>query len=126
MFLPSGKTRYSKNIYEYDSNGNEVNQVCPGDVISLIDNSTVDGSGCQDVQYSWSIISTTNYNYETGNSSSQNPSISFSDPGSYEMEFRYINKQGLPVYSEFRDVQIKQGHLVHLLETHLAFLCNSY
>ena len=43
------------------------------------------------------------------------------DPGSYEMEFRYINKQGLPIYSEFRDVQIKQGHLVHLLETHLAF-----
>lgn len=43
------------------------------------------------------------------------------DPGSYEMEFRYINKQGLPIYSEFRDVQIKQGHLIHLLETHLAF-----
>ena len=43
------------------------------------------------------------------------------DPGSYEIEFRYINKQGLPIYSEFRDVQIKQGHLIHLLETHLAF-----
>tara|TARA_B100000963_G_scaffold359682_2_gene387742 strand:+ start:238 stop:780 length:543 start_codon:yes stop_codon:yes gene_type:complete len=43
------------------------------------------------------------------------------DPGSYEIEFRYINKQGLPIYSEFRDVQIKQRHSVHLLETHLAF-----
>ena len=74
-----------------DSNGNEVNQVCPGDVISLIDNSTVDGSGCQDVQYSWSINGTTNYNYETGNSSSQNPSISFSDPGSYEITLQVNN-----------------------------------
>ncbi|MBK98217.1 MAG: hypothetical protein CL672_05425 [Balneola sp.] len=43
------------------------------------------------------------------------------DPGSYEIEFRYINKQGLPIYSEFRDIQIKQRRLVHLLETHLAF-----
>ena len=74
-----------------DSAGNEVNQVCPGDVISLIDNSTVDGSGCQDVQYSWSINGTTNYNYETGNSNSQNPSISFSDPGSYEITLQVNN-----------------------------------
>jgi len=74
-----------------DSIGNEVNQVCPGDIISLIDNSTVDGSGCQDVQYSWSINGTTNYNYETGNSSSQNPSVSFSDPGSYEITLQVNN-----------------------------------
>ena len=57
----------------------------------MIDNSTVDGSGCQDVQYSWSINGTTNYNYETGNSTSQNPSISFSDPGSYEITLQVNN-----------------------------------
>lgn len=43
------------------------------------------------------------------------------DPGSYEIEFRYINKQGLAIYSEFRDVQINQKQSVHLLETHLAY-----
>jgi hypothetical protein len=43
------------------------------------------------------------------------------DPGSYEIEFRYINKQGLPIYSEFRNVLINQRQSVHLLETHLAY-----
>ena len=43
------------------------------------------------------------------------------DPGSYEIEFRYINKLGLPLYSEFREVQIDQRQSVHLLETHLAY-----
>ena len=43
------------------------------------------------------------------------------EPGSHKIEFQYINEQGLPIYSEFRDVQIDQRQSVHLLETHLAY-----
>lgn len=43
------------------------------------------------------------------------------DPGSYEIEIRYLNRNGLPIYSEYKNIQIKPTQPLYLLETHLAY-----
>lgn len=43
------------------------------------------------------------------------------DPGSHEIEIRYLNRNGLPIYSEYKNIQIKPTQPLYLLETHLAY-----
>ena len=75
-----------------DDEGNEVSQICPGDVVNIIDTSNLSDvaeEDCQAVSYNWT-ISGAQYVNGTG-TNTQNPSVIFNNPGIYEIHLSLGN-----------------------------------
>ena len=78
-----------------DSSGNVVNQICPDDIVNLVDTSGITDSDCQDPSWLWEInpgIDGTEYTFINNTTpSSQNPEVVFSQPGIYDIELTISN-----------------------------------
>ena len=75
-----------------DEDGNEVSQICPGDIVNIIDTSNLsddEEEDCQAVTYDWT-ISGAQYVNGTG-TNTQNPSVIFNNPGIYEIHLSLDN-----------------------------------
>ena len=79
------------NFQFQNETGDVVSQACPGQTIDFTNLTSFEGSGCQDIVYTWIINGTNQYIYQNGNNNSQTPSVSFNDPGIYEVSLLVNN-----------------------------------
>ena len=79
-----------------NSSGDEVDEICPGEIVQLNDLSEVSGEGCQDLVYLWGIstltpgINTENHCVPVAQDtwSTPSPYVEFTEPGVFEIELR--------------------------------------
>ena len=73
----------------------EVTTICNGETVTLKDQSNLLGLQCQNPTYSWGITPNSGFTFTSNtNSSSQNPVVTFSTPGTYTITQNITNSCG--------------------------------